>query len=230
VARQLATRPVRRAVTVRDPSLGFADREVAAAAQALPADTVMLAAEARAERVLAEIAAADVAHLACHGQADLQNPLDSRLALAGGEQLRLSDLLALRSQLRLAVLSACETSIPGLDLPDEVISLPTGLLQAGVGGVVASLWAVPDRTTALLMTEFYRHWRRGGSAPADALRRAQLWVRDTAPADKYDHLLAEIDAGRLPDQTERLAAAVQFADQDEDARIAAWAGFTYVGA
>jgi CHAT domain-containing protein len=81
-------------------------------------------------RVLDGIAAASVAHLASHGSAQLDAPLESGLLLAGGEVLALRDILALRSNLRLAVLSACETSMPGTELPDEVISLPTGLLQA----------------------------------------------------------------------------------------------------
>jgi CHAT domain-containing protein len=62
---------------------------------------------------------------------------------------------------------------PGTDLPDEVVALPTGLLQAGVAGIVASQWSVPDRATAMLMAEFYRCWRRDRLAPAAALRAAQ---------------------------------------------------------
>jgi len=45
---------------------------------------------------------------------------------------------------RLAVLSACETGLVGIDLPDEALALPTGLLQAGVASIVASQWIVPD--------------------------------------------------------------------------------------
>jgi hypothetical protein len=57
--------------------------------------------------------------------------------------LNASNLLAMRLRARLAALSACETSRPGTALPDEVVFLPTGLLQAGVASVVASLWVVP---------------------------------------------------------------------------------------
>lgn len=57
--------------------------------------------------------------------------------------------------MRLALLSACETGLPGTQLPDEVVSLPTRLLQAGVAGVAASLWSVADLSTTLLLVRFY---------------------------------------------------------------------------
>jgi CHAT domain-containing protein len=57
---------------------------------------------------------------------------------------------------RLVTLSACETGIVGTELPDEVVALPSALLQAGFGGVAASLWSVADISTAMLMEHFYR--------------------------------------------------------------------------
>jgi CHAT domain-containing protein len=178
---------------------------------------------------------ADVAHLACHGFADLDTPLDSGLLLAGQGVLRLRELLGLRLHIRLAVLSACETSMPGTELPDEVVALPTGLLQAGVAGIVASMWAVPDTATAMLMTEFYRRWRWEGLAPATALQQAQQWVRDTTNEDKarvYEEALAAA-AGWLPSE-----AADAFLDEvmlgrepdDRDqAGLEAWAAFAHIG-
>jgi CHAT domain-containing protein len=60
--------------------------------------------------------------------------------MANDEILTLRDLFDLKLPgIRLAILSVCETGLPGTQLPDEVVSLPTGLLQAGVAGVVASL-------------------------------------------------------------------------------------------
>lgn len=237
-ARTLAQRPAERLVTVTDPPhaghlsrLEFASVETRLAELVLSAAPVPIEPEATtARRVLDELVVADVAHLACHGFADLATPLDSGLLLADGDVLRLRDLLALRTQLRLAVLSACETSIPGTELPDEVVSLPTGLLQAGVGGVVASLWAVPDLSTALLMGEFYRRWRRAARTPVDALREAQLWLRDTSNEDKIAALEAAVDAGSLPKDTVEVLLDALFARRDDDTHLTAWAGFAYVGA
>jgi hypothetical protein len=74
--------------------------------------------------------------------------------------------------------------VAGTSLPDEVVAMPTGLLQAGVAGIVASLWSVSDWATAMLMAEFYRRLCRGSEAPAVAPRGAQQWLRDTDNAGK----------------------------------------------
>ena len=69
-------------------------------------------------------------------------PLESGLLMADNEMLTLREIMALEAgKARLAFLSACDTGIPGVDMPDEVLSLPAGLTQAGVAGVVASLWS-----------------------------------------------------------------------------------------
>jgi len=130
-----------------------------------------------------------IVHFSCHARADIDQPLSSGFLMANSEVLTLRDLLHLRLPLaRLALLSACETGIPDVELPDEVISLPAGLLQAGVAGVVASLWSVADISTMLLMTRFYELWRGKNHRPYEALRQAQKWVRDTTNEDKVRYL------------------------------------------
>jgi CHAT domain-containing protein len=181
-----------------------------------------------------EAAKADVLHLACHGLADLESPLDSGLLLAGG-RVTLRRLLELRLRARLAVLSACETAMPGTELPDEVVALPTGLLEAGVAGVVASGWGVPDRATAMLMAEFYRGWWWERQTPAVALRGAQRWLRDTTNAEKISHFERALDdsAGWLPREVaERFLGrlALYTPDKLSYADIHHWAAFAHIGA
>ena len=104
--------------------------------------------------------------------------MQTGLYMANDEPLTVRDLMAHRNtDARLAVLSACETGIIGRELPDEVIAFPTALLQAGFGGVAASLWSVPDESTAMLVARFYHFWREEGLAPVHALRAAQRWLR-----------------------------------------------------
>lgn len=178
------------------------------------------------------VADADVLLLACHGRADLADPLRSGLLLAGREVV-LQELMEMQLQVRLAVLSACETALPGTELPDEVIGLPTGLLQAGVAGVVASQWSVPDRATAMLMTEFARLWSGGEQAPAVALRRAQRWLRDTTNGQKLAHWRAalEEEPALPPDVVEEFVAALSFVEPDDrdHADLRAWAAFAHLG-
>jgi hypothetical protein len=64
-------------------------------------------------------------------------------------------------------------------VPDEAIGLPAGFLQAGVPGVVATLWPVNDVSTAVLVTEFYRPVLQEKMEPAAALSGARICLRDS---------------------------------------------------
>jgi CHAT domain-containing protein len=170
--------------------LAYATREVRSVTGAFP-DTrhrVLRHEEATRDAILALLARYPVLHFTCHGFVNLTEPLKSGLLMAGDEWLTLGDLMGRRRvAARLVVLSACETAMPGAPLLDEVVSLPTGLLQAGAAGVVGSLWPVLDLSTTLLLTYFYALWRPGDGQteemePAEALRRAQQLVRDSTYA------------------------------------------------
>jgi CHAT domain-containing protein len=194
------------------------------------------------EGVLAALRTADVALLSCHAFADLAAPLESGFLLRGVEAdhperdaiLRLRDLLNEDLQLRLAVLSACETSLPGTDLPDEVVALPTGLLQAGVGGVLATLWPVDDQPTCRLVLEFFRRMQYENQAPAVALQGAQQWLRDTTSIEKISFYEdAEANAPWLVEEAaEALLEDLYWQEDDErsDAGLNSWAAFMHVGA
>jgi CHAT domain-containing protein len=131
------------------------------------------------EAILNALPHCTVLHFSCHGLAQLDNPLSSGLVMAclddNKEQfITLADVLNLRlTGVRLATLSACETNISGTTLPDEVVNFSAGLLQAGVAGVVASLWSVEGLSTLMLMAYFYELWQTEQLEPIEALRQAQ---------------------------------------------------------
>ena len=124
-----------------------------------------------------------VVNASCHGRFDSQNFMRSRLLLAHEGDLTLADMLSDRVDLRglrLLMLSACQTAM--LDLQgarDEVRSLAAGMLQAGAAAILASLWAVDDRATYLLMVRFALEWfpHMNDQPPARALAHAQHWLR-----------------------------------------------------
>jgi CHAT domain-containing protein/tetratricopeptide (TPR) repeat protein len=179
------------------------------------------------DRVLDAFASAGLLHLACHGRADLGAPLRSALLLAGDEQLSLRDLLAHGgTRARLVVLSACQTGIAGTALPDEAVHLASGFLQAGAAGVVASLWSVPDRATGLLMRRFHQELA-GGRPPEEALRHAQIWVRDASSGEKvaaFPDALADVAARVGAGRLHSLWASGRTHRHPEH-----WAAFTYLG-
>ena len=100
--------------------------------------------------------------------------------------------------MRLVTLSACESALSDRNLPDEMINLPSGLIQAGAAGAIGSLWRVDDATTAALMQRFYWEWRTRKLPPADALRSAQTWLRDPARRPDTGPALPALAAGVEP--------------------------------
>ena len=77
------------------------------------------------------------------------------------------------SACRVAVLSACQTSL-GLRRSGEGLqSLRRGFHEAGARSVVASLWKVDDAATQQLMHAFYEELWTNGCGAGEALRRAK---------------------------------------------------------
>ncbi|WP_414528466.1 CHAT domain-containing protein [Nodularia chucula] len=166
-------------------------REIEAAIKNFYKPTILQHSEATINTVRSQLPHHAIVHFSCHGTANLDDPLNSGLLMSDG-LLTLRDILALnlseQGGIRLAILSACETGLSGVENADEAISLPTGLLQAGVAGVVASLWAVSDLSTRLLLVKFYELWREEKLPPDQALRQAQIWLRDSTDGEKEDFI------------------------------------------
>lgn len=118
-------------------------------------------------------------HFSCHGFYAWWDPLRSGLVLADLQVLELAEIMSSRFNLgvsRLVTLSACETGISEYRRsPDEYVGLSAGLLLAGAPAVISSLWAVEERATTLLMSEFFRR-HVAGESPATALCAAQRWL------------------------------------------------------
>ena len=104
-----------------------------------------------------------IVHLATHSLLNNQRPELSGVVLSlvdrsGRPQngfLRLYDIYNLRLGADLVVLSACQTARGGEIEGEGLIGLTRGFLYAGAPRVVATLWEVDDRTTALVMKHFY---------------------------------------------------------------------------
>jgi CHAT domain-containing protein len=142
-------------------------------------------------------------HIATHGVVDeRRGALFAALATtppAGADVLpehdgflQLHEIYSMQlAEVALAVLSACATNVGSLVDGEGVFALSRGFLAAGARRVVASQWAVEDRSTAELMGRFFRGIaeaeQRGERVEyARLLRDAKRALRERAEwADPY---------------------------------------------
>jgi CHAT domain-containing protein len=90
----------------------------------------------------------------------------------------LADLYSLQMPGSLIVLSACETNVGTYQQGEGVMSLARGFFYAGASGLLSSLWSVNEGATSVLLSDFYRDFRKGRSA-SESLRYAKLHYLDT---------------------------------------------------
>lgn len=125
-----------------------------------------------------------VIHIASHFKFASNSDLRSFLLLGDGSRLSLRDMMrdSYRfSGLDLLALSACETGLGGGSdsAGREIESLATLAQNQGASAVLASLWPVVDRSTSILMDNFYKtRQSRPGVSKAESLRQAQLQLLD----------------------------------------------------
>jgi len=74
---------------------------------------------------------------------------------------------------------------------DEALGFPTALLAAGARGVVASLWAVDDFSTSLLMQKMYEEVA-SGKPPAAAMQVASKYLRNLDPDQIHKEVEGQI--------------------------------------
>jgi CHAT domain-containing protein len=118
-------------------------------------------------------------HFATHGFLPVEPGRDPALVLSYDGKaeermmLTLPEILQLKLHAEMVVLSACNTgSARKVTRAEGVASLGTAFLQAGASSVTVSLWAVDDKSTAMLMQEFYRNLL-GGMTKSKALATAR---------------------------------------------------------
>lgn len=127
-----------------------------------------------------------VLHIATHGLLNAERPQFTGvvLSLVGNKGddgfLRTDEVFNLRLGSPLVMLSACETGIGKEKRGEGVMGLTRAFLYAGAPTVGVSLWSVADKSTADLMTDFYKRLLSSpgaasiGGSPAAAMRNAQL--------------------------------------------------------
>jgi CHAT domain-containing protein len=144
------------------PGLGFADAAFT---------------EARLESVLHDTSDYSILHIGTHFSLRPGNVMRSFLVLGDGSRLSLDAISKLSfSGIDLVTLSACQTALGGMGSDDgrEIEGMNVIVQHAGARQVIASLWQVEDKSTALLMRQLYGHLAKAGVDGARALQQSQL--------------------------------------------------------
>ena len=140
--------------------------------------------------VFEQLPGCSIAHFACHGGTDPDDPSKSLLLLHDHETapLTVSSLANIQhDRLKLVYLSACRTAFTeATELLDEAINLASAFQLAGARHVVGTLWEIDDATALDVAAAFYRELRDGPGAldterAAVALHESVCAVRDANP-------------------------------------------------
>ncbi len=130
-----------------------------------------------------------IVHVATHGLLNAERPQFTGLVLSlvgnktGDGFLRTDEIFNLNLGSPLVMLSACETGLGKEKRGEGVIGLTRAFMYAGAPTVGVSLWSVADKSTADLMTGFYKKMLTGQGMPAGAaMRQAQT---DMIAGKKY---------------------------------------------
>jgi CHAT domain-containing protein len=119
----------------------------------------------------------NILHLATHGQFSSRAEDTFVLAADGPINVTQFDTFLRRQDetrsqaIDLLVLSACQTAAGD---NRATLGLAGAAVRAGARSTLASLWNIGDRSTAILMGEFYKELAHSKVTKAEALRRAQV--------------------------------------------------------
>lgn len=159
-----------RVVVAAGPGLPGARREAEAVAVRYGI-AALLDPDAGVQRVLDELAVADLAHLATHGSLRPDNPQFSELTMSDGALLvhHLDTLPRLPHTL---ILASCDSGRPVSRPGEALLGFTAACLVRGVRTLIAPVAPVPDGGTERVMIRLHAGLR-AGEPPARALAEAQ---------------------------------------------------------
>ncbi|KAG8709423.1 hypothetical protein FRC09_000681 [Ceratobasidium sp. 395] len=159
----------------------------------------LIGSEATIESVLGGLEGNSWVHFACHATQDVGDPNESGFFLHDG---KLNLAMITKQPLKhasLAYLSACETATGDAELPGEAIHLAAGMLMAGFGTVIATMWAMRDDHGPVVAERVYAELLMDGvpdsRQAAEALHNAVAYLRDRVGEDRYEEWAPFIHMG-----------------------------------
>jgi CHAT domain-containing protein len=138
---------------------------------------------------LEQLGSFDIYHLAMHAELDSISYESTNLIFSKDERLYFHELYQLDFPAEMVVLSACNTGIGAMEKGEGLMSLSHALSFAGVRSSVYSLWEVPDKETAEIITRFYQLLAEGFDKSV-ALQLAKKEFLDANPSKQHPYFWA----------------------------------------
>ena len=160
-----------------------AEGEVKQLAKLFPRTNLFVGTQATKTQFREAVTRTPLVHVAAHAEADLVDPLYSRILLANenGQQnfLEAKEISGLSMKnTALVTLSACDSGLGRVAKGDEVLGFTRAFLAAGVSSLIVSLWPVADDATEVLMGTLYAQLARGDDLQR-SMQAGQLAVLNT---------------------------------------------------
>jgi tetratricopeptide (TPR) repeat protein len=172
-----AQEPEHRHVTLaRGPGLASGGAEVPLVARLYEDVTVLDDASATADKVLAALDGAWLAHIAAHGNFRGDSPLFSSLRMHDGP-LTVYDFERLNRAPYRLILSSCDSGVLAPVGASELLGLVSSLLPLGTAGIVAAIVPLNDQAVVPLMVDLHRYLR-AGQTMAEALYSVRRPIND----------------------------------------------------
>ena len=121
-----------------------------------------------------------ILHLAMHTIMDDENPMYSKLAFTRNfndttqdNDLFTYEIYNMKLNADMVVLSSCSSGFGKMQKGEGMMSMARGFIYAGCPSIVMTLWQVSDRSSADLMSGFYKNLKKGKSKK-NSLRQSKI--------------------------------------------------------
>jgi CHAT domain-containing protein len=160
------------------PALKYAGPEIASISKYFPSTATVYTGDRASPAMYKDAAPGrfSFVHFTAHATTNWESPLDSAVILSGPEnafKLYARDVADVPLNAELVTVSACRSAGERVYSGEGLVGFAWAFLRAGARRVIAGLWDVDDRSTALLMERLYSRLAQGDS-PGHALRAAKL--------------------------------------------------------
>ncbi len=168
--------------------LKYSAEEVSEVSSILNADKILLANSATESNFKNNASFSRIIHLSTHSFLYNKQPViffSNSYDAENDGFLEAGEIVQMELNSDLVVLSSCNSGLGRLDESEGVLGMSKAFFEAGTKSVIASLWEVNDKYTAIFMSLFYQRLKEGVDK-SKALQLAKMdFIKEYSPNPYY---------------------------------------------